>query len=469
VSFAADLFDNSFVEPLAESVIATTQSVQAAAPFSSSGTIGGRTGVYSNMQKPTSRRYAAASMWATLAILTGCTGNSREATQPDSTKPAKSVSPTPPSSSASGASSGGASSSGASSSGTEPTGLTAAPELIASAVKGFGYSSETGIGVYVFGDGRVLSADPQTPWGFSEFTINARKVNEIRKLGAERSLLEGRDTGDPGITDQDFLVVNVPGPVGPIKHSIYAPGFDTGLTESQISARADITNFAAALQELPNLAPADLTTPLHAYNPTELQVNAYAVLPIDPNEEPQPQPDPVRWGATKPLATLFAQNDCIVMTGADAAWLRDEALKGSPSPTMINPVIVPSSLSSPAFVRLIVAPAETALYECQVDTFELAVTTWPALDRSIASPTDRWAALSALHEYAYEKRLGEYSSDDRLSYLTLEYAHIDHEGKTFVDLIGTDKESSTGPFEVAMRIDVTTGEVVEFQKTGVTP
>jgi hypothetical protein len=83
---------------------------------------------------------------------------------------------------------------------------------------------------------------------------------------------------------------------------------------------------------------------------------------------------------------------------------------------------------------------------------------------------DRWVALSALHQYAYEGKLDAYSSDARLSYLDLQYAHIVDADQMFVDLVGTDENSSTGPFEVSMRVSITTGEVVEFNTTNqVTP
>jgi hypothetical protein len=408
------------------------------------------------MQERTSIQYLLTSMCATVALLTGCTGNSPVATQPDSTIPTEIViSSAPPSSSPTI---------------TPTTRLADTTELIASVATGFGYSGQSGISVYVFADGRVVSTDPKTKWGFSEFTIAASKVDEIRKLAAERKLLEIRDTGDPGVTDQDFLIVKVPGPTGTIKQSIYAPNFTTGLTDSQKNARTDISGFAAALYALPNLAPAELVNPLHAYNPNELQVFAYPVLPIDPNDEPEPQPVPVAWGATQTLTTLFAQDDCIVMTGDDARWLRDAAIKASTDDATPESVVVPSSLISPALIRLVAVPAETAPYECPNDTPNIATTTWSATDRTVASPSDRWIALHALYQYAYDQKLDAYSSEARLSYLTLQYAHIVDAGQTLVDLIGTDENSSTSPFEVAMRINTTTGKVVQFTKNGeVTP
>jgi hypothetical protein len=401
------------------------------------------------MQQRTSLKVFVSSMCALVVVLTGCTENSPSARQPDATNPTEVVIGSAPSSSSS----------------TVPSrGVPDTTELIASVATGFGYSGQSGLSVFVFADGRVVSTDPETPWGFSEFTIAKGKVDELRKLAAERNLLEIRDTGDPGVTDQDFLIVNAPGTSGTIKQSVYAPNFDIDLTESHRAARADIDTFASALYALPNLPPAQLVQPLHAYNPTSLQVVAYPVMPNDPNDEPQPKPIPVEWGASKPISTLFASNYCIIMTGDDARWLRDEAAKQSPNAKTPQPVFVASLLPSPTLLRLEAQPAETVPYDCPNDPPKLAETSWPADERTVASSSDRWIGVSTLYQYAYDGKLGPYSSDARLSYLDLRYAHVVEGGQTFVDVLGIDMDSSTGPFEVAMRIDVTTGKVVQFTK-----
>ncbi len=333
-------------------------------------------------------------------------------------------------------------------------------DLVASAVTAFGQTGESSVSVYVFANGRVLSTDAAQAWGFREFKISVSRVTELQKLASTRGLLQPREAGDPGITDQDTLVTEVLGPTGLVSQRVYAPGFDDGLTTSEKATREDIGAFALALRDLPKLPEDQLVEAVHPYVPTMLKALAYPVLPVDPNAEEKPAPIPVAWGARQPLSVVFADADCVVVSGADAEWLRTTAGESS------KPIFVQSSVPSPRLVRVVAEPAETSLYPCFGDTQPPVETAWTSSGRSVATPIDRWAAETVLHRYAYEGKLGEdYASDARLTYLELRYARVVNAGRAFVDLVATDRYSSKGPFRVTLRVDPATGEVIEFEVT----
>jgi hypothetical protein len=329
-------------------------------------------------------------------------------------------------------------------------------DLVASAVTGFGEHGEVGISIYVFANGRVLATEANAPWRFSEFTIKPALVDDLRTLGAKRNLLVLREAGQPGITDQDSLVIQLRGPNELITQRVYAPGETAGLTTDEVSTRNDVDAFADALRKLPDLPTDELLDPIHTYIPQQLVVNAYPVLPTDPNAEVTSPPSTIPWGGSRPINETFA-NDCITMTGTDAEWIRTQA-KGSS-----QPVFVESNLVGMPVIRLVAESTETYLYNCITDRGSPAVTKWPADTRTTASPPQRWAAERVLHQYAYAEKLGEYRSSARLTYLGLRYAQVTVNGRQFVDLVGTDQDSSTGPFEVAIRVDLTTGNVTEFE------
>lgn len=334
-----------------------------------------------------------------------------------------------------------------------------AEDLVASVVTAFGQTGGSSVSVYVFGNGRVLSSDPGTPWRFSEFKISDSRVAELRDLAAKRILLEPREAGDSGVTDQDTLVVQILGPSGLVSQRVYGPAHEEGLSNSEKATRADVGAFAEALRALPALPADQFIEAPRPYVPSVLKVQASPVLPIEPDAEPVPTVQPVAWGAVQPLAEVFATDECVLMSGADAEWLRTQAGESQ------NPVYVPSAVAAPSMVRLVAEPAETALFPCFADTRPPVETAWTASVRSVATPLDRWAAETALHRYAYEGKLGEYSSSNRLTYLELRYARVIDAGQTFVDVVASDRYSSKGPAEFALRVDVKTGDIIEFEVT----
>ncbi len=340
---------------------------------------------------------------------------------------------------------------------TDPSPALKPTDLVASAVTGFGEHGEVGISIYVFANGRVLATDTDAPWRFSEFTIKPALVDDLRTLGAQRNLLALRNAGQPGITDQDSLVIQLRGPNELITQRVYAPGETAGLTTDEVSTRNDVDAFADALRKLPDLPADELLDPMHTYIPQQLVVNAYPVLPTDPNAEVTSPPSTIDWGGSRPIDETFGTSDCITMTGADAEWIRTQA-KGSS-----QPVFVESNLVGVPVIRFVAESTETYLYNCITDRGSPAVTKWPADTRTTASPPQRWAAERVLHQYAYAEKLGEYRSSARLTYLELGYAKVTVNGRQFVDLVGTDQDSSTGPFQVAIRVDLTTGKVAEFE------
>lgn len=310
-----------------------------------------------------------------------------------------------------------------------------------------------GVGTTVlYGDGTLLR--PNESGGWTRSKVAPGVIDRILARAAAAGLLQDRDPGEPGISDQGWTVVSVTADGRTHDYRIYAPGYENGLTTAELAVRRDLADFQRAVG---GLAGADLVEAPAPYRVERLRVMVGAGGPLDD------QPVKRDWPASIPLRDTFGDTGCAVLTGQQAEAVA--ALVGPDDGQQAGPVLVNTGQKLPAVVQVRaypLLPHDSGCAERQ-QSQELPAP-WPGDDRRPADAWSTWIAHQVVTEAGAQQRLGgEILTPTSLTWFRLSSSAVTVDGTTVIDVVGRRSHGRTasGMTEFAIRFNPATGEILK--------